>query len=125
MQPLLPLSGVVVKQNLGLAISYYRKAARFEVAEAENCLGLMLEDGEGEVEDIEESLYWYNRSAEHGNGDAVYNIARLYDNSVKGAATLEQNPQLALQLYKKAAVMGVIEAEIKAKKIENLQRLLL
>ena len=82
----------------------------------------MLEDGEGEPADAKEALYWFNRAADHGSGDGVFNIARLCDSSFKNALGTQEDAQLALKLYKKAAAMGVVEAELKVKKIQTLQR---
>ncbi len=82
----------------------------------------MLEDGEGEPEDLKEAAYWFNRAADHGSADAVYNCARMYDDRCKILGQ-DDAQQTALKLYKKAASMGVVEASLKVKKIKTMQRL--
>ena len=47
--------------------------------EAENNLGIMLEEGCGTIQSYDQALYWYQRSANKGNIDALFNMGILHE----------------------------------------------
>ena len=37
-------------------------------------MGIMLEEGVGTIQDIDQAIYWYTRAASRGNADAIFNL---------------------------------------------------
>lgn len=70
-------SGKGVDKSLTRAFALYKKAAKRDVAEACNCLGIMYEDGLGCERNLNEAQDWFEKGAELGNPDAAYNLAHL------------------------------------------------
>ncbi|MGN0750366.1 MAG: hypothetical protein ACI4LS_07745 [Treponema sp.] len=58
------------------------------------------------------AFYWFNRSANNGNGNAIYEVAKRYDEGLG----VEKNADLAQTYYKKAYITyGILEAQKKIK----------
>ena len=127
-------------KRLASALNYYKTAAKLGDAEAENALGIMIEelgdvtygqdtktpdDGDGNYQHEGEPIFlgrdptgaglWYRRAAFNGNPYALLNLARLYTEG-KG---VEKNDSYAAKLLRQAASAGVIQAEIELKQLER------
>lgn len=125
-------------QFFGEAIYWFRKAAEQDYAEAQNCLAVIYESGEGVTRDPEKAEMWYRKAAEQGYeplGLMQYDYGRPKDSSeiakevVKAAEegdaqyqfnlglmyeTGEGVPQDDLQAaywYRKAAEQGFVYAQ--------------
>ena len=71
-----------------------------------NNLAYCYERGEGVEQNEERALYWYRRSAEGGNGGAMYNLGRCY----KMGHGVEQNWQEAVKWYEQGAQCGNLQS---------------
>jgi TPR repeat protein len=93
-----------------------RKAAYLGNAEAQYELGLTYEDiyifGRNPDYNPSKARYWYKKACEGNCAAACNNLASSYDTGLGG----EKDPQLALELYKKAADLGDILAKKNYKK---------
>ena len=58
------------------------------------------------------AFYWFNRSANNGNGNAIYEVANRYDEGLG----VEKDADLAQTYYKKAYITyGILDAQKKIK----------
>lgn len=60
------------------AFDLFNKAAECGNGDAMNCLGIMYENGEGTLQDISMTIYWYQKAAECHNAWGLYNLGRCY-----------------------------------------------
>lgn len=79
------------------------KLAEQGYALAECQIGYFYHDGIGVAQDLEQSFYWTERGALHGDWDAQYNLAEWFYET--GIVT-EKNMELAKEWYRKAALQG-------------------
>ncbi len=91
-------------------IASIRAAADRGDAAAQNKLGVLYENGRGVPADYSQAIVLYRLSAEQGNADAEYNLARLYDRGFMGLDVEEATGQLdyaqAFYWYRLAAEQG-------------------
>lgn len=69
---------------------------------AECQVGFCYLEGHGVEKDVEKALYWTNRSALHGDMDAQYNLAWIYENGICGSVDLKK----ARHWYRQSALQG-------------------
>ncbi len=86
----------------------YLQRANMGDAEAQYCLGLCYEEGNGVESDYVKAGYWYKKAAEKGNIKAQTAIGSLYEDG-KG---VEKNYAEAIYWYKKAAEQGDVKVQI-------------
>ncbi|RIA88006.1 hypothetical protein C1645_713539 [Glomus cerebriforme] len=86
-------NGIGIKKNEAKALYWYQKSSENDIGEdkskvfkkfeklakhgyvsAQNKLGYFYENGINIEKDLEKSIYWYKKSAEHGNKIAYYNL---------------------------------------------------
>lgn len=79
------------------------------MSEAENSVAIMLEEGVGTIQDIDQAIYWYTRAASRGNSDAIYNLGLLYEQG-KG---VEKDAKMAASKFKDAAELGSVQAKVR------------
>ncbi len=91
-----------VDDNYKQAKTSYDIASQLHDSVGQYNLGLIYEEGKGEVVDDEKAKLLYQQAADQGNTHAMVQLAGLYFNG-KGVTG---DPQLALELYKKAADKG-------------------
>jgi len=80
--------GLGVKEDLGQAISWYRKAAEQGYAAAQLRLGSLYERGLGVSRDDGQAKAWYQKAADQGNMEALTGLNRL-GASIPNAPTAE------------------------------------
>lgn len=91
-------NGEGVKEDQEIAKEWWLKAANEENVEAMNNLGWYYE----QKENYAQAFLWYQKSAENGNEDGMFELGCAYD---FGRGVL-QNKRKAFELYKKAAEKG-------------------
>jgi TPR repeat protein len=91
------------------AVSWYRKAAVQEYAEAQYNLGGMYYKGYGVHQDKAQAVSWFRMAAEQGHAKAQFNLGVIYDNGYG----VPQDKNQAEYWYSKAAEQGVTEAPIR------------
>jgi hypothetical protein len=91
-----------IKQDVGVAIELYRKAADLGDTTALNNLGVMYGRGEGVSRDSAQAVAYFRRAADAGNAGAMENIGSHY-----GAGEgVEKNDEEAVKWFLKAAEAG-------------------
>ncbi|HEX8302073.1 hypothetical protein [Sphingomonas sp.] len=96
-------------KDVAKAVSFYRKAAKFDHPSAQFALAQILDEGdEGVAKDRKEALALYSRASLNGHPGALYAMARAYDLGDGVPA----NPQRAMALYKAAALQGNAAARV-------------
>ena len=103
-------NGQGVACNPKEAVKYYRQAAMRGSAPAQNRLGICFRDGVGLPQNDVEAEKWFARSAEQHYPDAQFNLASVYE---IGTANIAKNLRSAFIWYRKAAVQGLRQAQIK------------
>ena len=102
----LAYDGFVVKQDVGLALELYEKAAGLGDTGAMFSLGycyyIAALDSEQPEEDFRQAFDWYSKAAELGDTDAMCQLAAMYQN---GEGT-EENPEQAFEWYSRAVELG-------------------
>lgn len=111
--------GIMYEQGLGTdrdelrAFSYYYRSAEHKDIEAMYRLGMIFFSGElGQRQDGTKAMEWFLKASEHFHVDAIFNVGYCYEQGFGIAQNIEQ----ALHYYKKASLLGDIEA---TKKIEK------
>ncbi len=94
--------GRVVPRDRVRAAALYRLAANGGHRYAQWRLGVMLDTGDGVVEDPAEAFVWIGRAAEQGSPRAMVSMAVMYANG-RG---VERNYALSLRYYLAAAHLG-------------------
>ncbi len=89
------------------AFYWCEKAAKQNLPEAQNILGLLYEEGKGTKKDLVEAEKWYRKSAEQGYVWGQRNLAVLY----ACGRGVKENNRIAFYWYKKAAEQGNAEAQ--------------
>lgn len=85
------------------AVKLYENAAKLGHISAQNNLGAMYEAGEGVLQvNYEQAAYWYKKSAEQGNPNAIINLGALSFNG-KGRPV---DYTRARELFEQAAAKG-------------------
>lgn len=88
--------------DLPLAFKEFRAVADTGNADGQFNVALMYEQGIGVAKDEQQSIVWYEKSAQQGNSNAQFNLAVLYENGRGSAVDFAQ----ANQWYRKAAAQG-------------------
>ena len=96
-------NGKYLKKDIFQAALWYEKAAKLGYAEAQFNLAA-LRDEQG---DYRTAAQWYEKAAMQNHDKSLYNLAALYQDG-KG---VPQNSQKAQDLLKRAAKLGLPEAE--------------
>ncbi|UZO06950.1 uncharacterized protein OCT59_027255 [Rhizophagus irregularis] len=68
-------------------------------------LAICYENGEGTEKSLEKAFYWYQKAAENGEKEAMFNLASSYYNNYD-VEKMEQNTEKAFYWYQKAAENG-------------------
>ena len=117
-------SGSGCRRNFQSAKKYYLKAASKGDADAENALGIMIEEGLGNndpemrgIGDPKKAAVWYRRAGQQGNLYALLNLARLH---VRGQG-VEKSITFAKHLLDRAADNGLHEARIERARLNSLR----
>jgi TPR repeat protein len=117
-------SGSGTTRNFILAKQYYLMAASKGDSEAENALGIMIEEGLGDgdpdvpgIADPKEAAKWYRRAGQQGNAYAFLNLARLH---VRGVG-VEKSVTFAKHLLELAADAGLHEAQVERDRLNTLK----
>ena len=71
--------GIGTIVNKQKAFGLYQKAANMENSMAQYNLALMYKNGKGVGKDVDQAIYWYNKSAENGEQVAQRNLTKLQD----------------------------------------------
>ncbi len=79
------------------------KRAKAGNVEAQLALGKAYEDGKGVKRDFLKAANWYKTALRQGDVEATFRLARLVH---RGGGKLAQSPDLAAQLYRRAAQQG-------------------
>jgi len=77
------------------------------IAEAQNDLGLMYQNGEGVPQDDVKAAEWFQKAADQANAEAQTNLGAMYANG-KGVA---QDDAKAVAWFQRAASHGLAEAQ--------------
>ena len=78
-------SGLGVEKSHPLAFRNYKLSAEAGLVRAMNAVGCMLAKGQGVAASVEAAGEWYERAAESGDADGLYNLAMLLDDRVASA----------------------------------------
>lgn len=101
--------GAGARRDVPKAVSYYKKAAKFDYPGAQVALAQILDEGDdGVAKDRKQAFAWYSRAARNGHPAGLYAVARAYDLGDGVPA----DPQRALGLYKAAALQGNAPARV-------------
>lgn len=100
------LRGGPIKQNLGLALQWYAKAANAGSGVACERLAYLYSQGIGVQQDKEQSLKWLKRSVDLGYLPAVFEMGMAYETGT----TVPQDLVKAKKLYDQAAQSGQVDA---------------
>lgn len=88
--------------NLEAAFKFYLLAANLDCAEAQyQCAAYYMQNN-----DIQKALSWYEKAAAHNHPEAIFALAKLYEEGKNVAQNLER----AAMLYQKAADLGCKQA---------------
>ena len=101
-----PEQDVVKEETAAEAQDAEASAAEEEEKAAENGLGIMYSEGKGVKQDFQAALYWFKRSARHGNALAYINLGVRY----KKGEGVPKNCQLAIDWFEKAKESGYTKA---------------
>lgn len=91
------------QSNNTVKFSTIVKRAKAGNVEAQLALGKAYEDGKNVKRDFLTAANWYKRALRQGDVEATYRLARLVH---RGGGKLAQSPELAAQLYRRAAQQG-------------------
>lgn len=94
--------GIDVEADTLLAIDWWRKAAKKDLAEAEYNIAFVYEKGLAVEVNIDTALYYYRKSAEHGYAPSQTNIGYFYETGLY----LEKDKEKAFYWYALAADQG-------------------
>lgn len=88
----------LLKKEYALAVKELKPMANDGVPDAQCLLAECYEQGHGVTKNEDEALAWYRKSADQGNGMALYKLADKYRNGAAG----EKNKAKADELFRKA-----------------------
>ena len=94
--------GKGVKQDLPLAVQWYRKAADQGYAPAQSDLGVLYANGRGVAQDEAQAVHWYRKAADQGDGIAQNNLGLMY---AEGRGAPQDDAQ-AVQWFERSAQSG-------------------
>mmetsp|Transcript_23709 Transcript_23709/g.38055 ORF Transcript_23709/g.38055 Transcript_23709/m.38055 type:complete len:415 (-) Transcript_23709:26-1270(-) len=94
------------KEALGL---YKRAVKEHNSAEAENCLGVMFEEGFGVKSDYKQAIEYYRNSAQKNNSAAMVNLAMMLE---IGKGLESPDKVQAFELLEKASRNGNLQAKV-------------
>ncbi|KAJ8325745.1 hypothetical protein O5D80_005943 [Batrachochytrium dendrobatidis] len=97
--------GYGVVKSHDIAFKRYEVAAKMNLADACNMLGVMLEFGLGRKRDMPNATKWYRKAAEGKSAEALNNLGRLYELG-RGC---QVSHVLATEMYKRAAKLGHLD----------------
>ena len=80
----------------------------YRVAEAQNGMGVLYDNGLGVVQDHAAAVAWFAKAADQGLSEAQFNLGLCYDNG-RG---IGQNGSMAAYWYRKAADQGHVNAQL-------------
>ncbi|WP_319411405.1 peptidoglycan-binding protein [uncultured Cohaesibacter sp.] len=89
--------GEGVDSDLGVAASWFEKAAKLNMPQAQYSLANLYEKGQGVRKDLQVSRLWYQRAAEQGNVKSMHNLAVLYAEGGLGKPDFQKAAQWFLQ----------------------------
>ncbi|KAF9932450.1 hypothetical protein FBU30_008153 [Linnemannia zychae] len=97
-----------VLQDYAIAMKWYLEAAEHGLADAQNCIGIMYQNGMGVSQDYKLTMKWYLKAAAQGNARAQTNIGVMYRNGIG----VPQDYSVAMEWYLKAAEQGAANAQL-------------
>ena len=89
-------------KNYSEALSYFRQAANYNYAPAQDKIGWMYQNGWGVPQSYTQAVEWFRKAANQGNIEALASMGLMY---YKGWG-VPQNYDTALEWYRKAAAQG-------------------
>jgi TPR repeat protein len=116
--------GLGVPRDLAQAVEWYRKAAEWELPQAQDALrtlavtgfppaqhvlGMTYENGWGSAKIEAEAVHWYRKAAEQGYPPAEYDLGRML---AEGRGALKNEAE-AEAWFRRAAEEGIREAQIR------------
>ena len=113
---LIECCGKIIKTNEKEAIYWYKKAVDMGSTDAMCKLAFCYKYGRGVRQSFEEAVYLYKRAAKSNCVEAIYELACYYfQEEVHGRGkdrrvVRKSNPEIAFELFRKAAKMGSIDA---------------
>lgn len=93
----------------------YIEEMKYDDPNLQRILGLFYLEGYGTQVDFTKAKYWLNISAEKGNKEAKFELAKMYEQAIG----TEKNIKRAIRLYNEAAESGHQEAIIKVQEINR------
>jgi hypothetical protein len=90
------------RQNLELAVAWYRKAASQNYAGAQYMLGRLSASGEGLSQDFRASVAYYEQASGQGFPDALFYLALMHHSGLG----VEKDADKAVSLYEQAVEQG-------------------
>jgi TPR repeat protein len=97
-------SGIGVPQDKATALRWITRAGDLGIPEAQNLAGYMYEEGDGVTQSDQQAIAWYRKSAAQGDAFGMMHLGKLLSNAGNGAE--------AVELYRKAAALGFVEAYV-------------
>ena len=91
--------GAVVKQDLAIAISWFKKAAENGHANAQKDLGWAYKRGDGVEKNEKKAIYWFQKASDQGHVQAAVSLGWIYATS----GVVEKDYVKALSLFDMAA----------------------
>ena len=91
-----------VKQDLPLAVQWYRKSADQGYAPAQSDLGVLYANGRGVTQDEAQAVYWYRKASDLGDGIAQNNLGLMY---AEGRGVTKDEAQ-AVRWFERSAKSG-------------------
>jgi TPR repeat protein len=93
--------------NYTEAVTWYRKAAEQNHAQAQYFLGCCCETGDGLAEDEAEAVKWFRKAAEQNHVEAQFAFGRCHE---KGEGVVKDQAE-AVKWYRKSAEQGNADAQ--------------
>jgi len=109
--------GLGVKEDLGLAIHWYFRAAGLGNGLSQHNLGNAYRSGEGVFEDAAMAAYWYRQAARQGDALTAFWLGQMYEKG-EGVA---QSREEALRWYREGADRGNARAIEALAQLESRQ----
>lgn len=100
------LNAIDIDSRKGLA--HFVEGSRLGNAKAHFNLGVCYETGKGTDINLKKAVYHYQKAADADHPIALYNLGVYY---LEGRAYLQRDEMKALELFSKAAKLGVLEAQ--------------
>jgi hypothetical protein len=97
-------AGMGVQQDKRTALRWITRAADLGIVQAQNLAGYMYEEGDGVTQNDQQAIAWYRKSAAQGDAFGMTHLGTLLSDAGNGTE--------ALELYRKAAALGFVEAYV-------------